>query len=100
MIVVISMIIISIVVPFFYSVTWLVGVIVGVSLLITLSVSAVIGAVVPLIINKLNFDPAIASGPFITTINDIIGVLIYFSVATSLLDVLYREDSSSTFPPV
>lgn len=88
MIGIISMGLISIVIPFFYDVNWIVGVIVGVSLLGTLSISAVVGAVVPLIINKLKFDPAIASGPFITTLNDIIGLLIYFSIATALLDYL------------
>src|SRR5699024_1670263 len=61
---------------------------VGFSILATLSMSAVIGAVVPLIINKLNIDPAVASGPFITTLNDIIGLFIYFSIATSLIELL------------
>ncbi|MBY7141533.1 magnesium transporter [Virgibacillus sp. NKC19-3] len=64
------------------------GVIVGISTLCTLSVSAVVGSVIPLIINKLNFDPAIASGPFITTLNDIIGLMIYFSIATQLMEFL------------
>ncbi len=63
------------------------GVIVGVSIFCTLSVATVIGATVPLIINKLKIDPAIASGPFITTINDILGLLIYFTVATTLLNI-------------
>lgn len=64
------------------------GLIVGFSILGTLSVSAVIGATVPLLINKLKFDPAIASGPFITTLNDIIGLLIYFTIATNLINLL------------
>lgn len=64
------------------------GVIVGISILFTLSASAVIGSVIPLIINKLKFDPAVASGPFITTLNDIIGLLIYFSIATYLMEHL------------
>lgn len=82
------MISISLIIPVFYEGNFLVGFIVGVSLLMTLTVSAVVGTIVPLIINKLKFDPAIASGPFITTINDIIGLLIYFSIATALLDYL------------
>ena len=81
------MIAISLIIPLFYG-TWMIGFVVGFSILCTLSVSAAIGAVVPLIINKLKVDPAVASGPFITTINDIIGLLIYFSIATALLDVL------------
>jgi len=83
----ICMIVIAIIIPIFYS-NLFIGLIVGVSILCTLSVSAVIGAVIPIIINKLKIDPAVASGPFITTINDIIGLLIYFSIATSLLDIL------------
>lgn len=62
--------------------------IVGVSLFFTLCFSTIVGATVPLIINKLKIDPAVASGPFITTINDIMGLLIYFSIATALLDYL------------
>lgn len=62
--------------------------IVAVSIFLTLSVSAFIGALFPLIINKLKIDPAVASGPFITTLNDIIGLLIYFSIATALLQYL------------
>ncbi|WNF38455.1 magnesium transporter [Bacillaceae bacterium IKA-2] len=62
--------------------------IVGVSLFFTLSLSTMVGAIVPLIINKLKIDPAVASGPFITTINDIMGLIIFFSIATALLDYL------------
>lgn len=83
----ICMVLITLLVAIFYS-NWMLGLIVGFSLLCTLSISAVVGAVVPLMINKLKFDPAIASGPFITTLNDIIGLLIYFTIATSLIDVL------------
>ena len=62
--------------------------IVGVSLLFTISLSTVVGAIIPAIANKLNVDPAVASGPFITTINDALGLLIYFSIATALLNYL------------
>src|SRR5699024_9502562 len=48
------------------------GIVVGVAILCPLSISAVIGAVIHLIINNLQIDPAIASGPFITTLDDII----------------------------
>lgn len=59
--------------------------IISFSIFISISVSTLIGAVVPLIVNKLKIDPAIASGPFITTINDIIGLMVYFTIATALL---------------
>ncbi|WP_277630450.1 magnesium transporter [Atopococcus tabaci] len=59
--------------------------VIGLSLFFTLSISAVIGAIVPVIINKMKIDPAIASGPFITTLNDTLGLFIYFSIATVML---------------
>ncbi|WP_440896499.1 magnesium transporter [Amphibacillus sp. Q70] len=83
----ICMVSITILISIFYG-NWVLAVIVGFSLLCTLTVSTVVGFIVPLIINKLKFDPAIASGPFITTLNDVLGLLIYFSIATALMDFL------------
>ncbi|MDT8862193.1 magnesium transporter [Alkalihalobacillus sp. MEB130] len=83
----ICMIVLSITVTIMYQ-HWMLALIVGFSIFCTLSVATVIGATVPLVINKLKLDPAIASGPFITTVNDILGLLIYFSIATALLDFL------------
>src|SRR5699024_12595671 len=83
----ICMVLIAIIIPIFYS-NWIIGLIVGVSILCTLSVSAVTGAVIPIIIDKFKIDAAVASGSFITTIYDIICLLFYFSIATSLLDVI------------
>lgn len=78
-----------IIIPLLYpSGNLMLAVIVGSTLIITLSLSAVIGAIIPVIIKKLNIDPAVASGPFITTINDIMGLLIYFTIATTLLSHL------------
>ncbi|WP_373757999.1 magnesium transporter [Jeotgalibaca porci] len=57
-------------------------------MLLTLSLSNVVGAVIPVIIHKFKIDPAVASGPFITTINDALGLIIYFSIATQLLHLL------------
>ncbi len=62
--------------------------IVGVSIFFSIAVSAVIGTLIPDIIRKLNFDPAVASGPFITTINDTLGLLIYFVIATVLIQLM------------
>ncbi|MBX8993540.1 MULTISPECIES: magnesium transporter [Staphylococcus] len=62
--------------------------IVGGSLTAAMTVGTLMGAVIPLIMNKLNIDPAVASGPFITTINDIISMLIYFGLATTLMSYL------------
>ncbi|MGO4887355.1 magnesium transporter [Anaerobacillus sp. MEB173] len=76
-----------IIVPIMHGSFMLAG-IVGVSLFLTLSIATMVGATIPLLINKLKIDPAVASGPFITTINDILGLLIYFSIATALLQYI------------
>ncbi|MCM3714013.1 magnesium transporter [Alkalihalobacillus oceani] len=74
-------------IPFLQS-SWLLGLIVGGSIMASLSVVCVVGAVMPLLINKLKLDPALASGPFVTAIGDILSLSIYFSIATSLLEYL------------
>jgi len=54
--------------------------------LVTVTVAAgVIGTFTPLFLHKRGIDPAIATGPFITTSNDIFGILIYFSIAKAIL---------------
>ncbi|EPE60816.1 magnesium transporter [Exiguobacterium sp. S17] len=63
----------------------LIGMIVGLSIFASLSVATIVGTLVPLLINRLKLDPAVASGPFITTVVDNLGLIIYFTVATSLL---------------
>lgn len=62
--------------------------IISISMFITISISTVIGTVIPTIITKFKIDPAVASGPFITTINDSLGLLIYFTIATMLIEFL------------
>ncbi|WP_407936281.1 magnesium transporter [Litchfieldia alkalitelluris] len=66
------------------------GILVGISILITLIVATLAGAIVPLLMHKLNIDPAVASGPFITTINDLISILIYFGLATAFMSYLVQ----------
>ena len=58
--------------------------IVSVSLFSIVMVSSLLGTITPIILDKLNFNPALASGPFITTTNDLIALAIYFIVALSL----------------
>ncbi len=55
------------------------------SIFVALSVSTILGAVIPLIMTKLKIDPAVASGPFITTVSDIITLSIYYSVSMLIL---------------
>ncbi|WP_096202972.1 magnesium transporter [Bacillus sp. FJAT-45350] len=64
------------------------GIVVGSSLLLTLIIGTLAGTIIPLILYKFNIDPAIASGPLITTINDILSLLIYFGIATMFISKL------------
>ncbi|HLU21138.1 MAG TPA: magnesium transporter [Bacillaceae bacterium] len=64
------------------------GFLVGVSILSSLFVATMAGALVPLVMHKLKIDPAVASGPFITTMNDITSILIYFGLATMFMSYL------------
>lgn len=64
------------------------GFVIGISLLCTLIIGTLAGTIIPLILNHLNVDPAVASGPLITTINDILSLLIYFGIATAFLSYL------------
>ncbi|MFG6149440.1 magnesium transporter [Halobacillus sp. B23F22_1] len=64
------------------------GLLVGLSIMITLIVATLAGALVPLVMHRFNIDPAVASGPFITTINDLISILIYFGLATAFMSLL------------
>jgi len=59
--------------------------IISTALTVVVVIAALIGTIVPLALDKYNIDPAIATGPFITTTNDILGVFIYFSIATMFL---------------
>ncbi len=60
---------------------------VSVSLVIVIVVAGIIGTFVPLFLDKRGIDPAIATGPFITTSNDIFGILIYFMIAKIILGI-------------
>src|SRR5699024_10069257 len=64
------------------------GTIVTGSQLAALSVATIIGTVIPLLMNKAGIARAIASGPFITTANDIISLLIYFALANVFMSSL------------
>jgi magnesium transporter len=45
------------------------------------------GTITPLVLNKMGINPALASGPFITTANDLLGLFVYFSVAFYLYNL-------------
>ena len=54
---------------------------VGTSLVVAMMVASLTGAVIPMFFHKINVDPAVASGPLITTVNDLVAVVIYYSLA-------------------
>jgi magnesium transporter len=62
-----------------------IGEIISVSLISVIIIASLIGTFIPLLLNKFGIDPALATGPFITTSNDICGILIYFSIAKLIL---------------
>ena len=58
---------------------------VGISLLIAIIISSLVGTLVPIFFNKIKVDPAVASGPLITTMNDLVAVVTYYGLAWVLL---------------
>lgn len=59
--------------------------IVGFSLLVAMTISSFVGSIVPIFFHKIKVDPAVASGPLITTFNDLIAVITYYGLAGMLL---------------
>jgi len=64
---------------------YLMGLIIGVALNIVILQATLIGGLIPFILKRVNIDPALASGPFITTFNDILGLLIYLAIITEAM---------------
>jgi magnesium transporter len=60
------------------------GLALGISLLTVIASATVVGATIPFLLTRLKIDPAVATGPFITTSNDALGLLIYFGVLSML----------------
>ncbi|OAZ03739.1 magnesium transporter [Flavobacterium succinicans] len=70
---------------FLLNVEVIIGVIVTIALVSVIIIASLIGTFIPLLLDKFGIDPALATGPFITTSNDICGILIYFSIAKLVL---------------
>lgn len=66
----------------------LLGLIIGVAMMAAIFVANLAGALIPKMMSKLGFDPAVASGPFISTLSDLTSVFIYFSIASLSLAYL------------
>ena len=69
-------------VAFFWHQNLYLGLVVGIAMVVAISVAACMGVLVTSFFKKVGIDPAIASSPFVQTVNDITGILIYFSTAT------------------
>ncbi len=64
------------------------GITVGLGIILAVAMATIIGSFTPLLFLKMNIDPAISTGPVITVLNDIIGLLIYLYTATRVFSIL------------
>lgn len=60
---------------------FILGFVIGMAMLCAITVANLAGSLIPILMDRLGFDPAVASGPFITTLSDLTSVLIYFNIA-------------------
>lgn len=70
---------------FYFETAYVESITIGVALISVIIMAALIGTFIPILLDKKGIDPAIATGPFITTSNDIFGILIYFLIAKMIL---------------
>jgi magnesium transporter len=63
------------------------GLVIGLSLMSVVLVSGMVGSAVPLLCDRFGIDPTVATGPFITTTNDVLGLMVYLTLAHQLLQV-------------
>ena len=60
--------------------SFLIAACVGVSLIVAMVISSLVGTVIPIFFKKIKVDPAVASGPLITTVNDLVAVVVYYGL--------------------
>ena len=75
-------------IAFIWQKNFYLGIVVGLSLFLTIIIGTLSGTIIPLILYRLKIDPAVASGPLITTLNDIFSLITYFTIATIFIDKL------------
>jgi magnesium transporter len=63
------------------------GLVVGLSVFFVMALASTVGTIIPLLLKRMDIDAAVATGPFVTTSIDILGVLTYFMIAKFLLDL-------------
>ncbi|WP_137597193.1 magnesium transporter [Paucilactobacillus kaifaensis] len=67
---------------------FILGSVIGISMLVAIIVANLAGSLIPILMDKIGVDPAVASGPFISTVSDLTSVMIYFSIAQLFLNYL------------
>ncbi|SFU68819.1 magnesium transporter [Pustulibacterium marinum] len=70
---------------FGFGTEYLISATIGIAIISVIIIAAIIGTFIPIFLDKKGIDPAVATGPFITTSNDIFGILVYFSIAKLIL---------------
>ena len=63
---------------------------VGLSLIVAMVVSSLVGTIIPMFFHKIHIDPAVASGPLITTVNDLVAVVTYYGLAMIFLVEIFH----------
>lgn len=63
---------------------------VGIALIVAIVISSLVGTLVPILFHKIKVDPAVASGPLITTVNDLVAVVTYYGLAWILLLQVFK----------
>ena len=91
---VLALLVLGVYIHFFKAYAWgqafLLSGCVGVSLIVAMVISSLVGTVIPMFFHKIHIDPAVASGPLITTVNDLVAVVTYYGLAlVFLIDVFH-----------
>ncbi|GAA4241895.1 MULTISPECIES: magnesium transporter [Winogradskyella] len=72
---------------FIFGTPYIVSITISIALIAVIVMAAIIGTFIPIFLDKRGIDPAVATGPFITTSNDVFGILIYFLIAKLILGI-------------
>lgn len=70
---------------FIFYTSYLESISIGIALITVIIIAAIVGNLIPLFLNSRGIDPAVATGPFITTSNDVVGIFTYFLIAKTIL---------------
>ena len=69
---------------------FLISICISIAMLLSMTLSSIMGTIIPMFFKKLNFDPAVVSGPLITTINDLVAVCTYYGMSYLLLVQIFQ----------